>query len=124
VPPEPAASAAGPGAPETTRAHTTDAAPERPSRVVVVPPTVPMLALLGPHDQLLTTMERNLPSVEIFVRGNEIHMAGPELELDLAERLLDELLVIAATGQPLNRDAVERSIRMLRDQSASGPPTS
>jgi phosphate starvation-inducible PhoH-like protein len=121
VPPEPAASAAGPGAPETTRAHTTDAAPERPSRVVVVPPTVPMLALLGPHDQLLTTMERNLPSVEIFVRGNEIHMAGPELELDLAERLLDELLVIAATGQQLNRDAVERSIRMLRDHVRERP---
>jgi len=93
----------------------------QPSRVVVVPPSVPMVALLGPHDQLLATMERNLPSVEIFVRGNQIHLLGPELELDLAERLLDELLTIAATGQQLNRDAVERSIRMLREHVRERP---
>ncbi len=92
-----------------------------PARVVVVPPAVPMVSLLGPHDQLLTTMERNLPSVEIFVRGNQIHLLGPELELDLAERLLDELLAIAATGQQLNRDAVERSIRMLREHVRERP---
>ena len=69
----------------------------------------------------ISTMERNLPSVEIFVRGNQIHLLGPELELDLAERLLDELLAIAATGQQLNRDAVERSIRMLREHVRERP---
>ena len=121
VPPAAPSSSTGTGDADAVQAETADAAPERPSRVVVVPPTVPMLALLGPHDQLLTTMERNLPSLEIFVRGNEIHMAGPELELDLAERLLDELLTIAATGQQLNRDAVERSIRMLRDHVRERP---
>nr|WP_240322814.1 PhoH family protein [Austwickia chelonae] len=80
-----------------------------------------MVSLLGPHDQLLTTMERQLPALEIFVRGNEIHLQGPEPELDLAQSLIDELLVIASTGQPLNRDAVERSLRMLREQVRERP---
>nr|WP_255574652.1 PhoH family protein [Austwickia sp. TVS 96-490-7B] len=80
-----------------------------------------MVSLLGTHDQLLTTMERNLPRLDIFVRGNEIHLDGPEVEVDLAQTLLDELLVIAGSGQPLNRDAVERSIRMLRDRVQERP---
>ncbi|GAB77566.1 phosphate starvation-inducible protein PhoH [Austwickia chelonae] len=90
-------------------------------RVIAVPPGISMVSLLGPHDQLLTTMERQLPALEIFVRGNEIHLQGPEEELDLAQNLVDELLVIAGTGQPLNRDAVERSLRMLRDQVRERP---
>ena len=94
---------------------------EAPTRVVVVPSAIGMVSLLGPHDQLLATMERNLPGLDIFVRGNEIHLAGPEIELDLAESLLDELLVIVGAGQPLNRDAVERSIRMLRDRVRERP---
>ena len=60
----------------------------------------------------------------MHVRGNEITLSGPGGELELVERLLDELLVIVETGQPLNRDAVERSIAMLREPDpSSGPPT-
>ena len=39
----------------------------------------------------------------------------------LVERLVDELLVIIDAGQPLNRDAVERSIAMLRSQTRERP---
>ena len=39
----------------------------------------------------------------------------------LVERLVDELLVIIDAGQPLNRDAVERSISMLRSQTRERP---
>ena len=39
----------------------------------------------------------------------------------LVERLVDELLVILDNGQPLNRDAVERSISMLRSQPGERP---
>ena len=90
-------------------------------RTVIVPPGIAMVSLLGPRDELLLTMERNLPAVDIMVRGNEIHLTGPDVDVDLTERLLDELLAITAQGQPLNRDAVERSVRMLRDQVAERP---
>ena len=83
-----------------------------------------MVTLLGPRDELLRTMERAFPQVDIHVRGNEFTSSGPSAEVALVERLIDELLAGASrTGQPLNRDAVERSIAMLRaaDQASARP---
>jgi phosphate starvation-inducible PhoH-like protein len=80
-----------------------------------------MVTLLGPRDELLRTMERAFPLVQIHVRGNEFHLSGPSAEVALAERTIDELLLVIEGGQPLNRDAVERSIGMLRAQTAERP---
>ena len=82
-----------------------------------------MVTLLGPRDELLGTMERAFPSCDIHVRGNEFHLSGPSADVALVERTVDELLLVIAAGQPLNRDAVERSIGMLRaaDQRAARP---
>ncbi|HET7476429.1 MAG TPA: PhoH family protein [Dermatophilaceae bacterium] len=95
--------------------------PVVPSHTVTIDPSVSMVTLLGPRDELLRTMERAFPQVDVHVRGNEFHIAGPSGEVALIERLLDELLVIAANGQPLNRDAVERSVHMLRAQTKERP---
>ena len=86
-----------------------------------MPPPIEMVSLLGPRDELLRTMERQFPLVDTHVRGNEMTFEGPAGELEIIDRLLDELLVIVEAGQPLNRDAVERSISMLRDQTAERP---
>ncbi len=91
------------------------------THTIVIPPERSMVSLLGPGDVLLATMERNFPRLDIHVRGNEFHLSGPIEEIVLAERLLDELLVIVAAGQPLNRDAVERSIAMLREHTRERP---
>jgi phosphate starvation-inducible PhoH-like protein len=80
-----------------------------------------MVTLLGPRDELLRTMERAFPAVSIHVRGNEFHMTGPSADVALVERTIDELLLVIEAGQPLNRDAVERSIGMLRAQTAERP---
>jgi phosphate starvation-inducible protein PhoH and related proteins len=88
---------------------------------VVVPDDVEMVTLLGPRDELLRTMERQFPQVGIHVRGNEFHVSGPSAEVALVERLIDELLDVIEGGQPLNRDAVERSIQMLRAQTVERP---
>jgi phosphate starvation-inducible PhoH-like protein len=92
-----------------------------PTHTVVIPPEVSMVTLLGPRDELLRTMERNFPEVDVHVRGNEFRLVGDREEVALIERLVDELLVITASGQSLNRDAVERSIQMLRSRSADRP---
>jgi phosphate starvation-inducible PhoH-like protein len=86
-----------------------------------IPPPIEMVALLGPRDELLRTMERQFPLVDTHVRGNEMTFIGPAGELEIIDSLLDELLVIVETGQPLNRDAVERSISMLRNQTIERP---
>ncbi len=96
-------------------------APTHPTHTVVIPASVAMVTLLGPRDELLRTMERQFPRVEINVRGNEFRMVGPSDDVALVERTIDELLVVIAAGQPLNRDAVERSIAMLRARTAERP---
>ncbi|QDO90393.1 phosphate starvation-inducible protein PhoH [Ornithinimicrobium ciconiae] len=80
-----------------------------------------MAALLGPRDELLKTMERSFPRVDVMVRGNQFRLDGPSEDVAVIERLIDELIVIVAAGQPLNRDAVERAISMLRSASAERP---
>src|SRR5690242_1048311 len=92
-----------------------------PVHTVVIPPQVQMVTLLGPRDELLRTMERQFPQVSIHVRGNEFSLSGPSADVALVERTIDELLAVIDAGQPLNRDAVERSIGMLRAQTAERP---
>ena len=95
--------------------------PVRPTHTITVPPSVPMVALLGPRDELLATVERSFPHLDVHVRGNELALRGPSADVALVERLVDELLVVLDAGQPLTRDAVDRSIAMLRAQTAERP---
>ena len=95
---------------EQRQSQTAQEQPEVPTQTIIVPSEVPMVTLLGPRDELLRTIERAFPQVDIHVRGNEFTVSGSSAEIALVERLIDELLVVIATGQPLNRDAVERSV--------------
>ncbi len=92
-----------------------------PTHTITVPPTISMVSLLGPRDELLRTIERAFPDLDVHVRGNELSLRGDSADVALVERLVDELLIIIAAGQPLNRDAVERSISMLRSQTQERP---
>jgi phosphate starvation-inducible PhoH-like protein len=95
--------------------------PSVPTHIITIPTSISMVTLLGPRDELLRTMERAFPLLDVHVRGNEISLRGASSEVALVERLIDELLVIIDVGQPLNRDAVERSISMLRNQTRERP---
>ena len=88
---------------------------------IVLPPSVSPVSLLGPRDELLRTMERQFPRTQIHVRGNELTATGPAADTAIVETLVAELLEIVEQGQPLNRDAVERSIGMLRDRPGARP---
>ena len=92
-----------------------------PTHTVVIPDDVEMVGLLGPADEMLRTIERAFPRLVVQVRGNEVYLTGPSEEVQVVERLLDEMLEILAAGQSLNRDAVERSISMLRDRTRERP---
>jgi phosphate starvation-inducible PhoH-like protein len=98
-----------------------DEGPVRPTHTITIPPSIPMVALLGPRDELLATIERNFPRLDVHVRGNEMSLRGESADVALVERLVDELLVVLDAGQPLGRDAVERSIAMLRARTSERP---
>ncbi|WP_059013433.1 PhoH family protein [Streptomyces specialis] len=89
-----------------------------------VPAKHPMVTVLGSGDALLRVIEKSFPATDIHVRGNEISATGDRAEVDLIQRLFDEMMLVLRTGQPLTEDAVERSIAMLRGTDGSGGATS
>ena len=49
-------------------------------------------------------------------------MVGPSGEVALVERLIDELVIVLRTGQPLTTEAIDRSVAMLRSTGFSAGP--
>ena len=88
--------------------------------VVVVPNSINMVSLLGPGDEHLALIEKEL-GADIHVRGNRITLSGVPGEVALAERLLDELVTIIRTGQGVSPETVERVLAMLRMETTERP---
>jgi phosphate starvation-inducible PhoH-like protein len=80
-----------------------------------------MVAVVGPHDDNLRTIEAAFPSVNITVRGNEITLRGPHVDCAKLENLFHELMVVIRSGNILNVDAVNRAIEMLEHKPADHP---
>ena len=81
---------------------------------ITVPASQPMVALLGPGDELLRVVEAQFPEADIHVRGNEIRIAGSPEDVGLVEVLVAEMLAVLRTGQGLTSESVERSVTLLR----------
>ena len=89
--------------------------------LITVPNAIPMVAVVGPHDDNLRTIEAAFPSVNITVRGNEITLRGPHTDCARLENLFNEIMVVIRSGNILNVDAVNRAIEMLEHQPADHP---
>lgn len=88
---------------------------------IVVPAHLPVVALLGPGDEVLRAVEDGFPAVRIHARGDQITLLGPPADVALVSRLLDELLEVAASGTVLDADVVSRSVSMLTAATVSRP---
>jgi phosphate starvation-inducible PhoH-like protein len=93
---------------------------DTPQHTIIVPASIPMVALLGPGDEHLTMIEKAFKA-DVHVRGNQITLRGESAEVALAERLMDELVTIIRTGQGLTTETVERAIAMLRTETKERP---
>ena len=89
--------------------------------LITVPIAIPMVAVVGPHDANLRTIEAAFPSVNITVRGNEITLRGPHDDCAKLENLFNELMVVIRSGNIVNVDAVSRAIEMLEHKPADHP---
>ena len=81
--------------------------------LITVPNAIPMVALIGPHDENLRVIEAAFPLVNITVRGTEITLRGAHVDCQTIENLFNEMMVVIRSGNILNADAVTRSIAML-----------
>ncbi|HSU34427.1 MAG TPA: PhoH family protein, partial [Propionibacteriaceae bacterium] len=89
-------------------------------RRVTVPVSVEMVNILGPRDEFLKILERELDA-GIHVRGNEINLTGSPVAVDLAVEVITELVTVLRTGQGLTSDAVERIVSMLTSREDTRP---
>jgi phosphate starvation-inducible PhoH-like protein len=81
---------------------------------ITIPAALPMVAILGHGDGILRVIEKQLPSVDIHARGNEITVTGPSPDAELVRSLFDELLIVLNNGAVLSEDSVRRSITLLQ----------
>jgi phosphate starvation-inducible protein PhoH and related proteins len=89
-------------------------------RRVTVPASVEMVNILGPRDEFLRILERELEA-GIHVRGNEINLTGSPAAVDLAVDVITELVTVLRTGQGLTADAVERICTMIIAREEASP---
>jgi phosphate starvation-inducible PhoH-like protein len=81
---------------------------------ITIPAAHPMVGVLGHGDGILRVIEKQLPSIDIHVRGNEITVTGPQQDVELVRSLFDEILIVLRTGATLSDDSVRRSITLLQ----------
>ena len=99
---------------------TDDSAREARAREQLDVDGVAMVRLLGPHDRLLSTVEKQFPLVDVHVRGNQITLEGDPTQVAAARRLVDELLIMVRGGHDLGETEVTSSARIL-EQGAGSP---
>jgi phosphate starvation-inducible PhoH-like protein len=93
---------------------------DTPTHTVVVPASIPMVALLGPNDENLALIEKAFEA-DVHVRGDQISMHGDPAVVALVERLLDELVAMIRTGQGVTPETVEHAIGILRTETSVRP---
>jgi phosphate starvation-inducible PhoH-like protein len=79
---------------------------------ISVPGNHLMAGLLGPHDELLRTVEDAFPTTFIHVRGNEITIGGEGAEV--VGRLFEELVLLLQQGERIDPSSLGRTIDMVR----------
>jgi phosphate starvation-inducible protein PhoH and related proteins len=88
---------------------------------VSVPEQHAMVSLLGPQDELLRVIERELPA-RVHVRGNVVTIVGDDATATgHAVRVIDELVGLLDRGQAIDRAVVDQTIRMVRADEAARP---
>ena len=87
---------------------------------ILVPGHHDMVRLVGARDELLKLIE-NAFETSILVRGNEIVLTGAPAETERVSKLFNELIDLLEQGHVLTRDAVGRSIDMVKTTDGPRP---
>ncbi len=85
---------------------------------MAIPASINMVSVLGPRDEFLRILEREL-AADLHVRGNEITITGTPADVTTAADVLAELITIVRTGQGLAADTVERTLGMVTSDEAA-----
>lgn len=92
-------------------------------RVVILPATTDLVSFMGPSDQVIRTIERSFPDLQIRVHDREFSLRGPAGSVELVGQLLEELMAVADEGVVLSSSIVEQAIALLQDRILNDGPT-
>ncbi|MFM7013371.1 MAG: PhoH family protein [Actinomycetota bacterium] len=67
------------------------------------------LAVFGPQDSLLRTVEESFPEVTIVARGNQIEISGPKNSVSNAELRLRQIISAVSQGRDISAADLKRS---------------
>jgi len=87
------------------------------SKKLTFPDTDLMRTLCGEHNSHLETLEKKI-GVSVNVRGNVLTLLGGDWEVDLADKVLNQLYELLKVGYPLYLNDVDYAVRIL-----SGDPS-
>jgi phosphate starvation-inducible PhoH-like protein len=85
-----------------------------------IPASISMVNVLGPRDEYLRILERDLEA-DIHVRGNEVTLSGTPMAVAHAAEVLTEIVTIIRTGQGLSASDVERVVGMTAEAGELRP---
>lgn len=92
------------------------------SQSVLTIDEVSMTSLLGANDSLVGVVEERYRDVSILVRGNQVTLNGRDARIRVVERVLRELVALAATGREIGAHEVRSVIDLVeRDDERTSP---
>jgi len=71
------------------------------------------IAVFGPEDELLKSIEAIHPEVSVMVRGNVVSITGQEAACFAAKKLIDEAIKLVEAGHVIAPADIARSARMI-----------
>ncbi|WP_010534741.1 PhoH family protein [Brachybacterium squillarum] len=94
--------------------------PEVVERRLAIPDHLSPFQVLGENDQALAALEDVVPDTDVHVRGHQVTLRGTEQALRRSEHIMRSLIEMAATGQPVTAEAVQRAAALYGDDRAQG----
>jgi phosphate starvation-inducible PhoH-like protein len=84
-----------------------------------IPEHLDPVSVLGPEDEVIRTLEKSFPGIQVSSLGREITISGDPEEVALTADLGRELIGLARSGQYLNAETVQHAIGLLADTGTS-----
>ncbi len=91
------------------------------AQMIVIPSSLTPISVAGVGDELIRTVEKEIPEAGITLRGNEIQVTGDKEAINLARNLFEEMFVVLRSGQVLTPDVITRSVALLRGTTGERP---
>lgn len=78
-------------------------------RRLAIPDHLSPFQVLGENDQALAALEEVVPDTDVTVRGHEVTLRGTEEAVSRAEHIVRSIIGLAASGQAVTAEAVQRA---------------